>query len=91
MRVVVRVYPGASRPSVGGRYGDTEPPSLIVRVRERALEGKANEAVLTEVARAFDLPRRCVQMVSGARSRTKLLDLTGADPERLADLLADDT
>ncbi|HWB65650.1 MAG TPA: DUF167 domain-containing protein [Mycobacteriales bacterium] len=89
MRLVVRVYPGAVRSKVGGRYGDAQPPSLIVRVRQPAVDGRANEAVLVEVARAFGLPRRGVRLVSGARSRTKLLDLDGAAPERLDALLAD--
>lgn len=90
MRVVVRVYPGAARSQVGGRYGDAEPPILIVRVGERAVEGKANDAVLAEVARAFGLPRTGVRLVTGAKSRTKLLELEGADLEQLAVLLARD-
>ncbi|HVY10349.1 MAG TPA: DUF167 domain-containing protein [Mycobacteriales bacterium] len=90
MRVVVRVYPGAARSQVGGRYGEGEPPSLVVRVRERAVEGKANEAVLRAVARAFGLPRTRVRLVTGARSRTKLLELDGAEPDQLVALLARD-
>jgi uncharacterized protein YggU (UPF0235/DUF167 family) len=88
MRVVVRVYPGATRTSVGGRYGEGEPPTLIVKVQERAIDGKANEAVLREVARSFGLPRAKVQLVSGSTSRTKLVDLDGAEPARLATLLS---
>ncbi|HVY09076.1 MAG TPA: DUF167 domain-containing protein [Mycobacteriales bacterium] len=90
MRVVVRVYPGSARSQVGGRYGQAEPPTLMVRVRERAVEGKANDAVLAEVARAFGLSRTGVRLVTGARSRTKLLELDGAEPEQLAALLARD-
>jgi uncharacterized protein YggU (UPF0235/DUF167 family) len=51
------------------------------------VEGKANDAVLAEVARAFDLKRSDVRLVTGAKSRTKLLELTGATPEQLAALL----
>jgi uncharacterized protein YggU (UPF0235/DUF167 family) len=74
--------------AVGGRYGDAEPPVLVVRVRERAVEGKANEAVLAQVAQAFDVARRDVRLVSGAKSRTKLLEIDGADSKRLGELLA---
>jgi hypothetical protein len=37
MRIVVRVYPGAPATKVGGRYGDSEPPVLIVRVAAHAV------------------------------------------------------
>ncbi|HVT21641.1 MAG TPA: DUF167 family protein [Mycobacteriales bacterium] len=87
MRVVVRVSPGARAPGVGGRYGDGEPPALIVRVRERPVDGKANAAVVAAVAQAFGVPRREVRLVSGQRSQTKLLEVRGADPQRLTVLL----
>lgn len=88
MRVTVRVYPAAKRSAVGGRYGSSEPPVLIVRVTAPAADGKANEAVLDSMASAFDLPRRQVRLVSGARNRTKIVELDGADPQILTALTA---
>jgi uncharacterized protein len=82
------VYPAAKRTSVGGRYGSSDPAVLMVRVTAPAVEGKANEAVLTAVSAAFRLARRNVRIVSGANSRTKVLDLEGADQGVLAALLA---
>jgi uncharacterized protein YggU (UPF0235/DUF167 family) len=73
MRVVVRVVPGSARPSVGGRRGD----ALVVRVRERAVDGKATEAALRAVAVAFGVRRRDVDLVRGATSRDKTVDVTG--------------
>jgi uncharacterized protein YggU (UPF0235/DUF167 family) len=74
MRVHVRVKPGASRPAVGGRYGD----ALVVAVSARAVDGKATEAALRAVADAFGLPRRDVTLITGATSRDKILEITGA-------------
>lgn len=88
LRVTVRVQPGASRTFVGGRYGDTEPPVLIVRVSERAVDGKANEALMAAVADAFDVPRRAVAIVKGHTSRTKLVEIDQAAEQRLESLLA---
>lgn len=88
MRVTVRAYPSAKRTSVGGRYGSSEPPVLIVRVTAPAVDGRANEAVLKAVSTAVGIPRNKVRIVSGADSRTKVLELEGADPEALAPLLA---
>ena len=88
MRIRVRVSPRARCTSVGGRYGDGEPPTLIVRVEAPAADGKANAAVVAALARAFALPRTAVRIVSGHAARTKVVELDGADPELLAELLA---
>ena len=42
MRLTVRVYPGSRTDRVGGRYGRSEPPVLVVRVTARAVDGQAN-------------------------------------------------
>jgi uncharacterized protein (TIGR00251 family) len=88
IRVGVRVVPRARRTEVGGRYGDAEPAVLLVRVTAPAVDGKANEATIATVAEAFNLPRGNIRIVSGQRSRTKILEIAGADQDVLAALLA---
>jgi len=88
VRLSVRVYPAAKRASVGGRYGSSDPPILLVRVTAPALDGKANEAVITSVSAALRVPRRSVHIVSGSKSRTKVLELEDVDPALLAALTA---
>ena len=87
MRITVRVRPGASRAAVGGSYGDGE---LVVAVTARPVDGAANRAVVAAVAGAFGVARRAVDVVSGDRSRTKIVSVDG-DPEvlrvRLEELL----
>jgi uncharacterized protein YggU (UPF0235/DUF167 family) len=69
---------------VGGRYGaDT----LVVAVQAPAVDGRATRAALDAVAKAFGVPARDVTLVSGATSRTKVLELPGEPTERLQDLL----
>jgi uncharacterized protein YggU (UPF0235/DUF167 family) len=46
---------------------------LIVAVKERAVDGAATAAVLSAVADAFGVPRRCVSCVSGFSHRRKIL------------------
>lgn len=93
MRLSVRVRPGASRTAVSGRYGEASPDSpdvLCVAVTARAVDGAATDAVLRAVAGAFGLHHRDVRLVSGQRSRTKVLDLDGHPAElqeRLSALL----
>lgn len=86
MRVSVRVQPGARRPSVGGSHDG----ALVVRVTARAVDGAATAAACAAVAHAFGLRDRAVTLVSGARSRAKILEVDGARPERLTELLAGD-
>ena len=87
MRITIRVRPGASRVAVGGRYGNGE---LVVAVTARPVDGAANRAVVAAVAGAFGVARRAVDVVSGDRSRTKIVSVDG-DPEvlrvRLEELL----
>jgi len=80
VRLAIRVRPGASRAGVGGRYGDA---AVVVKVNERAVDGKATEAALRAVAEAFGVRRADVRLVSGATSRDKVVEIAG-DEEELA-------
>ena len=62
--------------------------ALVVRVSARAVDGKATEAALTAVADSFGVRRNAVRLVSGATSRTKIVDIDADDPRLLASLLA---
>lgn len=85
--MAVRVRPGAAKTEVGGRYGD----ALVVRVTARAVEGKATEAALRAVADALGVRRRDVSLVSGTRSRDKVVEIecdSAAPAARLERLLS---
>jgi len=84
MRVTIRVRPGSARTAVGGAYAG----ALLVRVSAPAVDGRATEAALTAVAGAFGVRRRAVTLLSGAASRTKVVDVEGADQARLDRLLS---
>jgi uncharacterized protein len=83
VRLTIRVRPGASTTAVGGAHDG----ALVVRVAARAVDGQATEAALAAVADAFGVRRRAVELVSGSTSRTKVVDIAGADPAVLARLL----
>lgn len=83
MRVTVRVRPGSSRTAVGGSHDG----ALVVRVTARAVDGKATAAALRALADALQVPKRDVALVSGATSRTKVVDVPDGCQERLAALL----
>lgn len=83
MRVTIRVRPGASRTQVGGEHAG----ALVVRVSAPAVDGRATEAALAAVASALGVRRRAVTLVAGATSRTKVIDVAGADQAALDRLL----
>lgn len=71
----IRVRPNASRNKVGGTAGD--PPRLIVAVQALAVDGKANEAVIKELATAFNLRARDFTIVFGELGRDKRILIDG--------------
>jgi uncharacterized protein len=84
VRVTVRVRPGSPRPGVGGEHDG----ALVVRVSAPAVDGRATEAALAAIAAAFGVRRRAVTLVTGAASRTKVVEVAGADPTDLDRLLS---
>ena len=75
--IEIRVRPNASRNKVGGTAGD--PPRLVVAVQAPAVDGKANVAVIKELATAFGLRPRDFTIVHGELSRDKRLVISGAN------------
>jgi uncharacterized protein YggU (UPF0235/DUF167 family) len=82
MRVAIHVRPGARAVGVGGLHGD----ALVVRVRDRAVDGNATKAALAAVASALEVPQRDVVLVAGATTRVKIVDIPDTAAARLATL-----
>lgn len=71
-RWTVHVKPGSRR---GPLVEEREDGSLVVHVRERAVEGAANEGVVRALAERFGVPKSRVTVARGHTSRTKLVDI----------------
>ena len=76
----IRVRPNASRNKVGGTVGN--PPRLVVAVQAPAIDGKANDAVIKELATAFNLRARDFTIVFGELARDKRI-LIDCESEKL--------
>lgn len=78
MRVAVRVKTRHPVTRVGGSHAG----ALVVRVSAAPVGGQANAAVVRAVAEAFSVAPSRVRLVSGPRSASKVLEVTG-DPAEL--------
>ena len=92
MLLEIRVRPNSSRNKVGGTVGD--PPRLVVAVQAPAVDGKANQAVIKELASAFGLRARDFTIVFGELGRDKRIIVEGDEAvltEKLSELKGDPT
>lgn len=67
MTLDLYVQPGAARTEFAGRHGEC----LKLRLSARAVDGKANEALVEFLAAHYGVAKRCVRIEAGLKSRRK--------------------
>jgi uncharacterized protein (TIGR00251 family) len=81
--VDIRVVPRAGRSGVAGlRDG-----AVLVRLAAAPVDGAANEELIAVLAKALDVPRRDIVIVSGERSRLKRLRVADMDRAQVVAIL----
>ena len=71
--LTVRVTPRAGRSAVAGvRDG-----ILLVKLAAAPVDGAANDALVALLSEVLDIPKRSIRIKSGARSRTKVVEIDG--------------
>lgn len=74
-RLPIRLTPRASRNGVRGeREG-----AIVVHVTAPPVGGAANTALVAFLAKTLRIPKGAVRIVSGATSRTKVVEVSGLD------------
>lgn len=73
----VRVIPRAARSGIAG----TRDGALLVRLHAPPVEGAANAELIEVIAKALDVPKRSVTLITGERSRQKRVQITGISLE----------
>ena len=73
MILELHVQPGAARSEFAGEHGSR----LKVRLAARAVDGKANEALIAFLAEHYGVPKRSVRILSGLKSRQKRVEIDG--------------
>jgi uncharacterized protein (TIGR00251 family) len=80
----VRAKPRAKK----SRILEAEGLSIKVSLAAPPVDGAANAELLVVLASALGIPRKEVQLVTGAGSRTKLVDVHGLSADAVARRLA---
>ena len=73
MILELHVQPGAARSEFAGQHGER----IKIRLAARAVDGKANEALVEFLAEYFAVPKRSVHIVAGLKSRQKRVVIEG--------------
>ena len=75
--LAVRAQPGAKRTAIVGVYGEGDAAQLKIAVQAPPVEGRANEALISFLAKTFGTPGKSIELVSGELSRSKAFLLRG--------------
>ena len=71
MRIKVKVKPGAGRNEVK----KLSPDSFEIKVTVPPEKGKANEKVIELIAKYFNKPKSCVNIIKGETFRQKVIEI----------------
>lgn len=74
LQIAVRVKPGSKQPGISVEDG-----TVVLRVRERAVEGAANAACVKALAEALGVAPAYVLLLHGARGREKRFCIEGIE------------
>jgi uncharacterized protein (TIGR00251 family) len=83
LELSVHAQPGAKRTEVAGVHGE----ALKIRVRARAVDGAANEALLEFLAGELQVQRKRCVLISGQTSRQKRVLIEAPDRALAEELL----
>jgi hypothetical protein len=72
VRIAVKVKPNSKQSLVERGTGEVE---YIVRVKEKAMEGRANAAVVTLLSDYFKVPKSKISIVRGLKGKNKLIEV----------------
>lgn len=73
MKIKVKVIPRSSKNQIIGYEEDT----LRIKLTAPAIEGKANEALVSFLSEVYDRPKKNIRIVSGKKSRNKIIEIEG--------------
>ena len=83
VRIKLHVHPGAKRNGISGFFGD----SVKFDLQTPPVDGKANAALLKNLAKMLKCSKSSIILVSGETSRDKTLEIRGINKDSLINIL----
>jgi uncharacterized protein (TIGR00251 family) len=74
-----RVHPNSGRDSIK----EIRNGRLVIHLRARAVEGKANEALITFLSDRLKVPKSRISLIQGDRNRNKVVAIEGRSPQEI--------
>ncbi len=71
MKIFVKVKPSAKQEAVDKINGN----HFVVKVKEPPIQGKANKALIRALAGYFEVPISTIRIISGEKSKQKIVAL----------------
>ncbi len=81
----VRVKPNSKRESIRLENG-----VLVIRVREKPTEGRANRAVVEKLAKKLGIAKSCIEIVGGEKSRKKRISIDCIEESKVLEMLKEE-
>jgi len=82
-KFVVKVQPRAKKTELAGKVGE----AYKLRLAAPPVDGKANEECVRYLSGRFGVAQSAVRIVQGLSSRTKLIEIEGANPAQVERVL----
>ena len=78
-----RVHPNSSRDSIE----EPRDGHLVIHLSARAVEGKANEALIALLSKRLKVAKSRISLIQGQRNRNKVVAVEGMSPQEIGDRL----
>ncbi len=75
MKIAVRVKPGSRKESVEWVENLFSEKTLVVKIREKPVDGEANRWLIESLSDFFDVPKSRIHIVHGHTSREKMVEI----------------
>jgi len=79
----VWVQPRSSKNEICGLYGD----AIKIKLTSPPVEGEANEGLIEFFAKRLDISKGKIEIISGHKSKSKLVRIIGIKKERIEECL----
>ena len=83
--LALHVQPKAKKNEIAGIYND----ALKLRLTTHPVDGRANKAIISFLAKQLHLPKSAVTIKSGHQSREKRILITGCEEKTVRELVSD--